>query len=146
MLIEKILYTVAGAILGAALAAAFFLLTGGDEAAEVVQTATPTPLITATASPTATRTARPTRTPSPTGTPTVASPFEVGQKVMLTNGTGNCLQTYSRPTFKSTKVKCEADLTNSTLTEGPFAVEEEAGSFIWWRIESGAYIIEKWIR
>jgi Zn-dependent protease with chaperone function len=147
MLYQKVLYMIAGAILGVAgTAAAYMFVIDADDASTVL--ATPTPTVTATTTPRSIRTptATPTRTPTGTSTPTVQTDFVVGQTVTLTNGSGNCLQTYTDPTFTSRKLRCEDDLTQKKITSGPFRVKDADGTFTWWGLEGGGYIIEKWIR
>jgi hypothetical protein len=144
---QKLLYMLAGAILGVAgTAAAYMFVVEEDNGVTVATTTTPT------STPTTTSTARPSRTPTatrtatPTTTATVETNFAVGQTVTLTNGSGNCLQTYAEPTFDSRKLQCQEDLTRRRLIGGPHLVTDSGGTFVWWELEGGSYIIEKWIR
>ncbi len=147
VLFEKVFYTVAGIVLGAAVTAAAFLFVINDDDDPSLAAVTATPTVTSTATPRPTRTPTPTPTATSTRTPRIQTEFVVGQTVSLTNGSGNCLQTYSDHTFASQKRRCEVDLTVAKLASGPFRSEEEDGkTYIWWGLEGGGYIIENWIR
>ena len=146
MLFEKVFYTVAGMILGVAVTAAAFLFVLNDDNDSSVSAVTPTATLTATTTARPTRTATPSSTATVTKTPRIQTEFVVGQTVSLTNGSGNCLQTYVDHSFSSQKLRCEEDLTVKKLASGPFRTDDDGKTFIWWGLEGGGYIIENWIR
>ncbi len=145
-LYQKVLYILAGCVLGVAATAAAFMFVESDDTSPATKSETPISTVTATGTPRPTRTPTVVETPTPTRTPRIATEFVVGQAVTLTNGTGNCLQTYAEPTYTAQKKTCEPDLTTAKLTSGPFRVNDPDSTNIWWGLDTDAYIIEKWIR